>query len=74
MNEVVRQKLIEVARMRGEQTITYQELSDECNLGLVMGASQFDRAQIGRILGAVSEFEHKYGRPLLSALVLKRRI
>ncbi len=72
MNETVRRKLIEVARRRGEQTITYQELSDACNLGLVMRVSEFDRAEIGRILGAISEFEHNQSRPLLSALVLTK--
>jgi len=36
MNETVRRTLIELTRKRGEQTITYQELSDQCNLGLIM--------------------------------------
>jgi len=32
--------------------------------------SQADRNEIGRILGAISEREHKEGRPLLSAVVV----
>lgn len=72
MNEIVRKKLIELARQRGEQTITYQELSDQCNLGLVMRDSEFARAEIGRILGAISEYENKNKRPLLSSLVLSK--
>lgn len=72
MNEIVRQKLINLARARGEQTITYQELSDQCYLNLTMRDSEFARAEIGRILGAVSEYEEKHKRPLLSALVLTK--
>lgn len=72
MNEKVRRKLIEIARGKGEQTITYQELSDQCQLGLVMRDSEFARAEIGRILGEVSDYEEKQKRPLLSALVLSK--
>lgn len=72
MNETVRKKLIELARKRGEQSITYQELSDECNLGLVMRDSEYARAEIGRILGEVSAYEYKHKRPLLSSLVLSK--
>lgn len=72
MDTTVRKKLIEIARKKGEQTITYQDLSDECGLGLVMRDSEFARAEIGRILGKISEFEHKHDRPLLSSLVLSK--
>jgi hypothetical protein len=72
MNDTIRRKLIDVARAKGEQTITYQELSDQCNLGLIMRDSEFARAEIGRILGEVSAFEEKHERPLLSALVLSK--
>ncbi|MDP3469596.1 MAG: hypothetical protein Q8S11_14750 [Daejeonella sp.] len=72
MNEIVRRKLIEVARKKGEQTITYQELSDQCNLGLLMRESEYARAEIGRILGEISTFEHNNARPLLSSLVLSK--
>jgi len=66
MNESVRNKLIEVARAKGEQTITYQELSDQCRLGLVMHDSEYARAEIGKILGEVSAYEHGHGRPHIS--------
>lgn len=72
MDEIVRHKLIEIARAKGEQTITYQELSDQCRLGLVMRDSEYARAEIGRILGEISAYEHRYERPLLSALVLSK--
>ena len=58
MNRIVRKTLIDLARKRGEQTITYQELSDVCQLGLVMRDSEFARAEIGRILGEISAHEH----------------
>lgn len=70
MNEQVRTKLIELARKK--RTITYQELSDACKLGLVMADSEFARAEIGRILGEVSAFEFHAQRPLLSALVISK--
>lgn len=70
MNETVRQKLIEIAR-KG-RSITYQDLCDECNLGLVMRNSEYERAEIGRILGAISSFEHHHKRPLISSLVLSK--
>ncbi len=72
MNETVRRTLIELARKRGEQSITYQELSDQSNLGLVMRDSEYARAEIGRILGEVSVYEHQQKRPLLSSLVLSK--
>lgn len=74
MNEIVRNKLIEVARKRSDNTISYQELSDSCGLGLVMRDSEFARAEIGRILGEISRFEHEAGRPLLSSLVVSKGI
>ncbi|MFA6245334.1 MAG: hypothetical protein WC615_00245 [Mucilaginibacter sp.] len=72
MNELVRRRLIAVARAKGEQTITYQDLSDQCQLGLIMRESEFARAEIGRILGEVSAYEELNHRPLLSALVLSK--
>lgn len=68
MNENVRNHLIEIAR-KGK-TITYQELSDQCKLGLIMRESVFARAEIGRILGEISTFEHNNNRPLISSLVI----
>jgi hypothetical protein len=70
MNERVRSVLIELARQG--KTITYQELSDQCQLGLIMRESEFARAEIGRILGEISAYEHKNGRPLLSSLVISK--
>ena len=70
MNAKVRTHLIEIAR-KGK-TITYQELSDQCKLGLIMRESEFARAEIGRILGEISTFEHNHKRPLLSSLVISK--
>lgn len=70
MNELVRDHLIEIAR-KGK-TITYQELSDQYKLGLIMRDSEYARAEIGRILAEISTFEHNNGRPLLSSLVITK--
>lgn len=70
INQTVRAHLIELARKK--RTITYQELSDKCKLGLVMRDSEYARAEIGRILGDISEFEHIHGRPLISSLVISK--
>lgn len=70
MNEVVRKHLVEIAR--NGKTITYQELSDKCKLGLIMRESEYARAEIGRILGDISALEHKNQRPLISSLVLSK--
>lgn len=71
MNTTVRNYLINLSRQRTNQTITYQRLSDECNLGLQMQDSPNDRRIMGDILGTISTFEHKNDRPLLSALVIR---
>jgi len=71
MNTRVRTYLIELARNRVNQTVNYQKLSDDCNLGLIMSEGQHVRNEIGRILGEISEYEHLHKRPLLSALVLR---
>lgn len=68
MNYIVREYLIDLAAHR--QTIGYQKLSDACHLGLDMQASQYDRTEIGKILGEISSFEHENGRPLISAIVV----
>lgn len=70
MDQKVRHYLIELARK--DKSITYQELSDHCQLGLIMQDSEFARAEIGRILGDISVYEHDHGRPLLSALVISK--
>lgn len=68
MNYKVREYLIDLAAKH--QTISYQKLSNACHLGLDMQASEYDRAEIGRILGEISTFEHNNDRPLLSAIVV----
>ncbi len=70
MNSIVREYLVELAA--NKKTITYQILSDNCHLGLDMSASAFDRAEIGRILGKISTYEHENGRPLISAIVITK--
>lgn len=71
MNETVRHYLIEKARQRTMQTATYQEVSNNCGLGLNMQENPNDRTIIGEILGEISVFENNQGRPLLSALVIR---
>jgi len=51
MNQTVRKFLIELARKN--KIVTYQVLSDQCHLGLVMRDSEFARAEIGRVLGEI---------------------
>ncbi|WP_295221319.1 hypothetical protein [uncultured Chryseobacterium sp.] len=71
MNTTVRTFLIELARNKLDPTITYQKLSDACNLKLNMQENPYDRIIIGSILGEISEYEHDNKRPLLSALVIR---
>lgn len=70
MNTEVRDMLIEIARKKG--IIYYQELCDGCKLPLNMRDNPQDRLEIGSILGEISTYEYKNGRPLLSSLVLSR--
>ena len=71
MNNEVRKFLIELARQRTNQTITYQKLSDKCNLGLYMQDGIHIRSQMGTLLGEISIYEHSNNRPLLSSLVIR---
>ena len=71
MNKLIRSYLIELSRKRSNQTVTYQKLSDDCNLGLNMTENPSDRTYIGKILGEISIYEHENNRPLLSALVIR---
>jgi len=71
MNTRVREYLIDKARQRTNQTVTYQQLSDDCSLGLNMKENSQDRITIGGILGDISVHEHNNVRPLLSSLVLR---
>ena len=70
MNERVRTYLIDLARQRTDQTINYQRLSDNCNLGLDM-SNITDRNTMATILDEISTFEYNNDRPLLSALVIR---
>lgn len=70
MNERVRSFLIDLARQRTNQTINYQRLSDNCNLGLQMD-NIADRNRIATILDDISTNENSNRRPLLSALVIR---
>lgn len=67
----IRSYLIEKARSR-RPTVSYQDLSDACNLKLDMIKNPYDRIVIGYMLGDVSEYEHNKKRPLLSALVVHK--
>lgn len=71
MNQIVREYLIKVARKKTNQLVTYQKLSDDCNLGLNMRENPNDRITIGNILDSISRFEHSNDRPLLSSLVVR---
>jgi hypothetical protein len=71
MNARVREYLIDKARQRTDQTVTYQQLSDDCGLGLNMRDNPSDRITIGGILGDISVHEDNNDRPLLSALVIR---
>ena len=71
MNIIVRNYLIELARKKSNQTVTYQKLCDDCHIGLDM-SNIADRNDIGHILGDISKFEHNNNRPLLSALVIRK--
>ena len=72
MNEIVRNKLIEVSK--NKTIIGYQELCDACNLKLNMRENPSDRTEIGRILGKISVYEFENDRPLLSAVVLSKNM
>ncbi|MDI6810752.1 MAG: hypothetical protein QMD80_03610 [archaeon] len=59
-------KLIQVARNR--QVITYGEIAEIMGLP---SAGQHMSRETGQISGEISEYEHTYNRPLLSAVVVK---
>jgi hypothetical protein len=70
MNARVRDYLIDLARRRTNQTISYQKLSDNCDLRLDM-SNIAHRNEIAKILDEISSYEHANDRPLLSALVIR---
>jgi hypothetical protein len=70
MNYQLREYLIDLCAMG--KTIAYQELSNECKLGLDM-SSPADRSKIAEQLGTISIYEHHHNRPLLTAVVIAKR-
>lgn len=70
MNYRTREYLIDLCS-KGK-VIGYQELSDDCKLGLDM-ASPADRSKIAELLGEISTYEHHNKRPLLTAIVITKR-
>ena len=67
MNADIHEKLKEVAHR--QSTIAYSELAPLADLD--MGRSP-DRAEMGRILGEISTYEHGQRRPMLSAVVTQK--
>jgi hypothetical protein len=69
MNDEIHQGVYEAVRQaaREGRTTYYGVIAPLA--GLDMGR-EWDRAEIGRILGAISTHEHEAGRPLLSAIVV----
>ena len=59
-------------RARRKDWIGYEELNEECDLGLALGTDQ-GRNMIGDYVGAVSEFEVDKHRPMLSAVVVHKQ-
>jgi len=58
--------LTQAARFRG--TVTYQELAEIMGLPL---SGHHMGAEVGAMVGGISEEEHANGRPLLGALVVR---
>ena len=54
---------------RGQRVMTYDELNNACQLGLNF-SDPSHRTKISNMLGDVSEFEVKKGRPMLSAVIV----
>jgi len=69
MDRDVRCFLIERARLKNNEKISYSELSESCKLNLNMDEPHH-RNLIGEILGNISVFEFNNNRPLLSSLVI----
>ena len=64
---LVYSELITTARHRG--TVTYQEIA--LIMGLPLRGSHMGK-QVGSMVGAISEDEHAQGRPMLSAIVVRK--
>lgn len=67
MHKTVREHLIDIARAK--KTTSYSELVAVCRLSLDLSLDR-DRAELGRILGDISNEEHAHGRPLISAVAV----
>ena len=65
MNRRLYERLIEVAT--AQECVYYSDIAPLVNLDMSLPP---DRAEIGRLLGEVSEHEHAQGRPLLSVVVI----
>ncbi len=63
--DIVKAELVATARHRG--TITYQEIAKLVGFPL---EGNYMGAEIGRLLGEISEDEHRRRRPMLSAIVV----
>lgn len=66
MTDIIRKKLIELARLR--TTWPYSKLNEQLQLGLDF-SNKRDNKLIGAWLGDISAHEFEKGRPLLSALI-----
>ncbi|MGE0638200.1 MAG: hypothetical protein AB7G44_16300 [Bacteroidia bacterium] len=66
MSKEIRNKLIELARLR--TTWSYSQLNEQLQLGLDF-TNGHDNKLIGDWLGEISRHEHERGRPLISSLI-----
>ncbi len=66
-NHDIREELVRVARNRGY--INYSDVAPLAGLNMDLA---YDRNQIADILDGISQAEHNAGRPLLSAVVIRR--
>lgn len=67
MNQTIYEKLKSIAK--DGQTITYGEIAPLVNVDL---SKQEGRNRLSWILGEISEFEQENGRPMLSAVVIRK--
>jgi hypothetical protein len=68
MNEQVRNYLIEVAKQK-DKMVYYSDVVKDCNLNININTEQ-GRHELSKVLGEISRFEVKNGRPMLSALAM----
>lgn len=68
MHQGIYNRLLQVART-GRDVIYYSDIAPLAGLDM---ASPPDRDEISRLLDEISNHEHTLGRPLLSALVIRR--